>query len=159
MLDFTTALKSISTLLIAITSAYVGKQQYLHVSESHSVMSDSLRHHELYSPWNSLGQNSGVGSLSLLQGIFPTQELNPGLLHCRWILYQLSHQGSPFTCEISLSLSTDDSWYSSDFTDFPGIIFAPPSHATHCLGHCTFQNLSTKFTIEVSFTGRTTLMT
>ena len=41
------------------------------------------------------GQNTGVGSLSLLQQIFPTQGLNPGLLHCRWILYQLSHQGSP----------------------------------------------------------------
>ena len=37
----------------------------------------------------------GVGSLSLLQGIFPTQGSNPGLLHCRWILYQLSHKGSP----------------------------------------------------------------
>ena len=41
-------------------------------SESCSVMSNSLRHHGLYSPWNSLGQNTGVGSLSLLQGIFPT---------------------------------------------------------------------------------------
>ena len=40
-------------------------------------------------------KNTGVGSLSLLQGIFPTQELNQGLLHCRWILYQLSYQGSP----------------------------------------------------------------
>ena len=40
-------------------------------------------------------KNSGVGSLSLLQGIFPTQELNLGLLHCRWILYQLSYQESP----------------------------------------------------------------
>ena len=39
--------------------------------------------------------NIGVGSLSLLQGIFPTQESNWGLLHCRWILYQLSYQGSP----------------------------------------------------------------
>ena len=45
--------------------------------------------------WNSPGQNTGVGSLSLLQGIFPTQGLNPGLLHCRQILYQLSHKGSP----------------------------------------------------------------
>ena len=36
----------------------------------------------------------GMGSLSLLQWIFPTQESNPGLLHCRWILYQLSYQGS-----------------------------------------------------------------
>ena len=42
-----------------------------------------------------LGLNTGVGSLSLLQGIFPTQESNPGLSHCRWILYQLSHEGSP----------------------------------------------------------------
>ena len=41
------------------------------------------------------GQNTGVGSLSFLQGIFPTQGLNPGLPHCRQILYQLSHKGSP----------------------------------------------------------------
>ena len=105
-------------------------------SESHSVMSDSLQPHGLYNPWNSPGQNTEVGSLSLLQGnlpnpgieprspalqpdslpaepqgkpkntgvgslsllqqIFLTQELNRGLLHCRWILYQLSYQGSPF---------------------------------------------------------------
>ena len=49
----------------------------------------------LYSPWNSPGQNTRVGSLSLLQGIFPTQESNPDLLHCRQILYQLSHKGTP----------------------------------------------------------------
>ena len=42
------------------------------VNESHSVVFDSLRPHGLYSPWNSLGQNIGVGSLSLLQAIFPT---------------------------------------------------------------------------------------
>ena len=42
-------------------------------------------------PFNSPGQNTGVSSLSLLQWIFPTQELNWGLLHCRWILYQLSY--------------------------------------------------------------------
>ena len=45
----------------------------------------------LYSQWNSPGQNTGVGSLSLLQGIFPTQGSNPGLLYCRQILYQLRH--------------------------------------------------------------------
>ena len=39
-------------------------------------------------------KNTGVGNLSLFQGIFRTQESNRGLLHCRWILYQLSHQGS-----------------------------------------------------------------
>ena len=64
-------------------------------SESHSVVSDSLQPHGPYSPWNSPGQNTGVGSLSLLQGIFPTQGLNLGLPHCRGILYQLSHKGSP----------------------------------------------------------------
>ena len=95
-----------------------------------SQFSCSLRSHGLYSPWNSPGQNTGVGSLSLLQpgikprspalqadsslaepqgkhkntgvgslsllqGIFPTQGSNQGLLHFRWILYQLSHKGSP----------------------------------------------------------------
>ena len=90
-------------------------------------MSDSLWPHGLYSPWNSPGQNSrvgslfpgieprsptlqvaslqaepqrkskntGVGSLSFLQWIFPTQESNQGLLKCRQILYLLSYQGSP----------------------------------------------------------------
>ena len=64
-------------------------------SESRSVVSDSLCPHGLYRPWNSPGQNTGVGSLSLLQGIFPTQGSKPGLPHCRQILYQLSHKGSP----------------------------------------------------------------
>ena len=58
-------------------------------------MSSSLGPHGLYSPWNSPGENPGVGSLSLLQGIFPTQGSNPGLPHCRRILYQLSHKGRP----------------------------------------------------------------
>ena len=59
-------------------------------NESRSVISNSLRPHGLYSPWNSPGKNTGVSSLSLLQGIFPTQGLNPGLWHCSWILYQLA---------------------------------------------------------------------
>ena len=46
-------------------------------------------------PWNSPGQNTGVGRHSLLQEIFPTQAPSPGLQHRGWILYQLSHQGSP----------------------------------------------------------------
>ena len=70
------------------------KAQLKELNESCSVMSDSLGHHGLYSLWNSPGKNTGVGSLSLLQGIFPTQGLNPGLSHCRWILYQLSHRES-----------------------------------------------------------------
>ena len=57
------------------------------LSESHSVVSDSLRPHRLHSPWNSPGHNTGVGRLSLLQGIFPTQGSQPGLPHCRQILY------------------------------------------------------------------------
>ena len=65
-------------------------------SESCSVVSDSLWPHGLYS---GVYQNTRVGSLSLLQGIFPTQGSNPGLPHCRWILYQLSHKGSPRTLE------------------------------------------------------------
>ena len=63
-------------------------------SESRSVMSDSLQPQGLYSPWDSPGQNTGVGSLSLLQGIFPIRGSNLGLLHCRQILYQLSHRRS-----------------------------------------------------------------
>ena len=64
-------------------------------SESRSVVSNSLQPHGLYSPWNSLGQNTEVGSLSLLQGIFQTQGSNPGLLDCRQILSQMSHKGRP----------------------------------------------------------------
>ena len=50
---------------------------------------------DLYSPLNSPGQNTGVGSCSLLQGIFPTQGYKPGLPHCRWILYELSTREAP----------------------------------------------------------------
>ena len=57
--------------------------------------------------WNSPGQNTGVDSLSILQGFFPTQGQNPGLLHCRQILYQLNHKQSPlhFTSKVSLDVS------------------------------------------------------
>ena len=68
----------------------------MYESESRSVVSNSLQPHGLYSPRNSPGQNSGVGSLSVLQGIFPTQGLKPGLLYFRQILYHLSHQGRFF---------------------------------------------------------------
>ena len=60
-----------------------------------SVVSNSLQPNGLDSPWNSPGQNNGVGSHSLLQGIFPTQGSNLGLLHCWQILYHLSYEGSP----------------------------------------------------------------
>ena len=74
-------------------------------SESRSVVPHSLR------PWSSPGQNTGVGSLSLLQGIFPNQGSNPGLPHCRWILYQLSHKGSPRILEwVASPSSSAFSW-------------------------------------------------
>ena len=62
-------------------------------SEGHSVMSDSLQPR---GPWNSPGQNTGVGSLFLLWEIFPAQRSNLSIPHCRWIFYQLSHEGSPW---------------------------------------------------------------
>ena len=72
------------------------------VSSSHQVAKvlEFQPHHQSFQwtlriLWNSPGQDTGVGSLSLLQGIFPTQGSNLGLLHCRQILYQLNHQGSP----------------------------------------------------------------
>ena len=61
---------------------------------SHSVMSDSLQPHGLQHTRLPCPSTTGVGSHSLLQGIFPTEGLNSGLLHCRQILYHLSHQGS-----------------------------------------------------------------
>ena len=80
-------------------------------SESCSVTSNSFQPHGLYSPWHSPGQNAGVERLSLLQRIFPTQGSNPGLLHCRQILYQLSHKGSLRTLEwIAYPFSSGSSW-------------------------------------------------
>ena len=89
-----------------------------------SVVSNSLRPHGLYSPWNSPGQNTGVGSLSLLQGIFPTQGLNPGLPCCRWILY------SKATREAFL-----DGWTATDTTFWQ---VWPP---TLFLKHATFFHI------------------
>ena len=74
-------------------------------------MSDSFWAPGPYSPWNSPGQNTSVGSLSLLQGIFPTQGSNPGLPNCRWILYQLSHRGSPRILEgVAYPFCSESSW-------------------------------------------------
>ena len=80
-------------------------------SENHLVVSDSLRLHGLYSPWNSPGQNTGVGSLSLLQGIFWTHGSNPGLSHCRHILYHLKHKRSPRILKwVAYPLPSRSSW-------------------------------------------------
>ena len=88
-------------------------------SKSRLVVSNSLWPCGLYSPCNSPGQNTGVGSLSLLQGIFPNQGSNPlGLPHCRRILYQLSHKGSPRILEwIAYPFSRGSSWP----TNQPGV--------------------------------------
>ena len=59
-----------------------------------------------------LGKNTGVGSHALLQGIFPTQGSSPGLLHCRWILYHLNHQGSPRILEwVAYPFSRGSFWF------------------------------------------------
>ena len=69
----------------------MGSEVKVKVAQLCSILCDPMD----CSPWNSPGQNTGVGSLSLLQGIFPAQGSNPGLPHCRQIFYQLSHKGSP----------------------------------------------------------------
>ena len=73
---------------------YVLSQVKVKVAQSCPTLCDphGLQSMEFSSPEY---QNTGVGSHSLLQGIFPNQGLNPGLPHCRWVLYQLSHQGIP----------------------------------------------------------------
>ena len=72
-------------------------------SETCSAMSNSLQPHGLYSLWNSPGKNTWVGSHSLLQGIFPTHGSNSSLPHCWWIIYQLSHKGSPIKAQKTLN--------------------------------------------------------
>ena len=67
----------------------------MNVTQSFPILSNQDRILDWVARILALGQNIGVDSLSLLQGIVPTQGLNPGLPHCRWILYQLSHKGSP----------------------------------------------------------------
>ena len=91
-------------------------------SESHSFVSDSLQTRGLYSPWNSPGQNTRVGSLSLLQGIFPIQELSQGLLHCRQVLYQLSYPGSPSWLRVS-----PEWWYCYHYKSTPPFWKCHPS--------------------------------
>ena len=76
-------------------------------------MSNSLQPHGLCSPWTFSGKNTGVGCLSLLQGIFPTQGSNPGLPHCRQILYQLSHKGNPVNT-LNLNLKNISHWILSE---------------------------------------------
>ena len=78
---------------------------------SRSVMSDSLQPHGLHParllwPWDSPGKNTGVGHHALLQGIFPTQGLNPRLLHCRHILYQHLKRSMETTLSFTQTMKT-----------------------------------------------------
>ena len=92
--------------------------------------------------WNSPGQNTRVGSLSLLQGIFPTHRSNPGLPHCRRILYQLSHKGRPRILDwVAYSFSSG----SSD----SGIELGSPALQADCLPTELWEKPIT-FTINVS---------
>ena len=82
-----------------LVMTYNGKEskKEMCVCVSRSVVSDSLRPHRLQParllcPWDSPGKNTGVDCHNILQRIFPTQGLNPGLLHCRQILYCLSYR-------------------------------------------------------------------
>ena len=97
-------------------------------------VSESLSHVQLrlYSPWNSPGQNTGVSSLSLLQGIFPSQGLNPGLPHCRQILYQLSHQGGS---EVKAS-----AYNAGDLGSIPGLERSPGEGNGNPLQYSCLEN-------------------
>ena len=103
------------------------------MNESRSVMSNSLWPHgpqptRLLCPWNSPGKNIGVGSHFLLQGIFPTQGSNPGLLHCRQILYHLSHQGNPRILEqVAYPFSRGSSWLRNQ----PGVSYIADGFSTN----------------------------
>ena len=91
------------------TNWVIREAQKVKVAQSCPTLWDPLDY--TYSPWNSPGQNTGVGSLFLLQGIFPTQGLNPGLPHCNQIIYQLSHQGSPRILEwVAYPFSSRSFW-------------------------------------------------
>ena len=95
--------------------------------ESRSVMSDSLQPHGLFNTWNAPGQNTGVGSHSLLQGIFPTQGSNPGLPHCRHPISSSLHQAPP-----SMGFSRQEYWSGLPFTspgDLPDPEIKPVSPA------------------------------
>ena len=109
------------------------------LSENCSVVSDSATPWAIHSSWNSPGQNTGAGSLSLLQGIFPTQGLNLDLMHCRWILYRAEPPGKPKNTGVgSLSL-------------LQGIF--PTQESNRGLPHCR------QILYQLSYRGNPTLLT
>ena len=101
----TTSLFSVSVSLVYLVVLYSLKKR-----KWKSLSCVWLCNPGLYSPWNSPHQNTGVGSLSLLQEIIPTQGSNAGLWHCRRILYPLSHKRSPRILEwVAYSFSSGSS--------------------------------------------------
>ena len=109
----------------------------------------------LLCPWISPGRNTGVGYHPLLQGIFPTQGSSPGLLHCRQILYHLSHQGSPCRWDQSskemhsksFSIHTSNSsavYQLSEWSETLSIFLSPRSKLLRmiCFLWCLLQFLS-----------------
>ena len=87
-------MKFICTHLLPTITTLILRKNFLTVNMKAIQLCLTLCNPMDWMPWNFPGQNTGMGSLSLLQGIFPTQRWNPGLLYCRWILYQLSHKRS-----------------------------------------------------------------
>ena len=106
---------------------YTHTYTYIHKCVSCSE-SDSLRPHGLVSarllyPWNSPGKNTGVGSYSLFQGIFPTQRSNPGFWHCRQIRYCLRHKCVViylyvYVC-VCIYIQVTDGWLTHPFFHLP----------------------------------------
>ena len=92
---------------------------------SHSLRPDGLWPSRLFLPWGFSGKNTGVGCLFLLQGIFPSQGLNPGLLHYRQIVYGLSHQGSPSVSKAYLYMCDENLLPSCLLPPAPTVAFLP----------------------------------
>ena len=119
--------------------SYVEERTVLVVKVAQSC--PTLRPHGLYSPWNSPSQNTGVGSLSLLQWIFPTQGLNPGLSHCRRILYQPRRKGSPASL----------CWGKLAFSLLPCKSGSVCSHSFLSMQHCSLHSELILLILQISF--------
>ena len=137
-----------TTLLLNLTALYTSYRWKWRLLSHIRPFATAWTIQSLYSQ----GQNTGVGSLSLLQQIFPTQGLNRGLLHCRQILYQLSHQGRPRILEwVAYPFFRGISWPRNQ-TGSPALLVdslpaqlpgkpwdhtlsVKPNFSTHSLGH------------------------
>ena len=110
----------------------------------------------LYSPWNSPGQNTGVGSVSLLWGIFTTQWSNQGLLHCRQILYQLSYKGTLGSFKAVMNLWSPDIYLTCLWALHKTHIFTQicvfvcfSALVSIFLGRSTYQKCREQFTFSI----------